>query len=93
MTCQDHDDCRATPELGLACVASRIRDAMWAGNTELLHELAPCDCCCEEHTYDSCPARQWYGCRGQETMTFADGLEWAAHYSRYHGMTEQEFFK
>jgi hypothetical protein len=40
-----------------------IADAMWAGDVARLHELAPCRCCCSEHTFPDCPARIWYGCR------------------------------
>lgn len=42
----------------------QIHEAMTQGNTSLLHELAPCDCCCDEHYFLSCPAHAWMGCRG-----------------------------
>jgi hypothetical protein len=61
---------------------------MWAGDVDLLDELAPCRCCCHEHTFESCEAREWGGCRGQGTMTRAEELSWAKHY----GMTLEEFF-
>jgi hypothetical protein len=64
---------------------------MWAGDEELLWELAPCRCCCHEHTFEGCEARQWNGCRGQYTMTYADFESWARHYEKYHGMTRQQF--
>lgn len=75
-------------------LASRkdIEDAMWAGDTNKLDEIAGCICCCHEHTFGHCPARQWNGCRGQFTMTYADEAEWAQHYEKHHGMSEAEFF-
>jgi hypothetical protein len=69
-----------------------IEDAMWAGDTELLDKLAPCGCCCHEHTHDGCPARLWEGCRGSGQMTYADVEVWAQHYERFHGMTREQFF-
>lgn len=36
---------------------------MWAGDTERLQELYPCECCCKEHTHTTCPARHYNGCR------------------------------
>ncbi len=45
--------------------ARELEAAIWSGDTYRLHELAPCHCCCEEHTFSDCPARAWYGCRGQ----------------------------
>jgi hypothetical protein len=34
----------------------RIEAAMWDSDTALLDELAPCRCCCHEHTFEDCPA-------------------------------------
>jgi len=48
-------------------VSKEIEDAIWAGDTEKLHELAPCHCCCGEHTFKSCPPRVWHGCRGSNS--------------------------
>lgn len=70
-----------------------IEDAMWAGDVELLDELAPCGCCCHEHTWDGCPARVWHGCRGQGAMTWADERAWLRHYQERHGMTEEDFYR
>lgn len=40
---------------------------MFEGNREALDERFRCECCCEEHTYLSCPARIWHGCKGSFT--------------------------
>lgn len=69
-----------------------IVDAMWAGDTDKLNELAPCRCCCHEHTYDNCPARVWHGCRGQNSFTFADQEAWQRHFEKYHGMTYSQYY-
>lgn len=69
-----------------------LDEAMWAGDVNVLHELAPCRCCCDEHTFEDCPARAWVGCRGQSTMTRAEQESWARHYQTHHGMTQEEFF-
>jgi hypothetical protein len=61
--------------------------AIWEGNQDLLHERAPCKCCCYDHTFDHCQARLWGGCRGQGKPTKDDLDEWARHY----GMTAEEF--
>jgi hypothetical protein len=42
----------------------QIKDAMYARNFERLQQLAPCDCCCDEHYRLDCPAHRWFGCRG-----------------------------
>ena len=71
----------------------QIEDAIWAGDTDKLHELAGCECCCHEHTYGSgCPAYQWGGCRGQGTMTREDHEAWAKHYEAAHGMSRAQFY-
>lgn len=66
---------------------AEIASAMWAGDTDRLDELAPCRCCCHEHTFDDCPARLWHACRGQGMPTHDDLKSWADHY----GMTLNEF--
>jgi hypothetical protein len=69
-----------------------LKDALWSGNVDRLQELAPCICCCSEHTFGHCPARQWSGCRGGEGLTPRDEYEeWARHYEKFHGMTRAEF--
>jgi len=69
-----------------------LEDAVWAGDTDKLHYFAPCGCCCDEHTFEDCPARVWGACRGQSTMIYAERDSWAKHYERFHGMTEDQFF-
>ncbi len=61
---------------------------LWAGDENALHRALPCICCCDEHTFERCPARLWEGCRGQGTPTHADLKAWARHY----GMTLSEFY-
>jgi hypothetical protein len=65
---------------------------MWAGDTDTLDRLAPCRCCCADHTFANCPARAWNGCRGQPTSANDDPDSWAAFYKRTRGMNEDEFF-
>lgn len=65
-----------------------MEEAIWDGDVDTLSERAGCVCCCDVHTFESCPARAWYGCRGQHTPTQADLDEWVRHY----GMTRDEFF-
>jgi hypothetical protein len=69
-----------------------LAKAVWEGDVDLLNDLAPCRCCCHEHTLESCEARLWGGCRGQYTMTRAEALSWARHYELFHGMSEEQFF-
>lgn len=73
-------------------MTTEIENAMWRGDTDRLHELAPCVCCCEEHTFEGCPARAWFGCRGNDVMLRADADAWAEHYRVHHGMPQEEFF-
>lgn len=68
-----------------------LEAAIWAGDTDALNQLAPCKCCCAEHTFFNCPARAWYGCRGQ-TAEVVDEDAWAAFYRRTRGMSEDTFF-
>lgn len=42
-----------------------LQAALWAGNGGSLRDICPCICCCHEHTFPQCPARLWWGCRGQ----------------------------
>lgn len=72
--------------------AAQLERAIWEGDLNTLHELAPCQCCCSEHTFDSCPARSWFGCRGQGSMTQADYESWARHYEQHHGMSRAQFY-
>ena len=66
----------------------RLKKAMWEGDVNTLDEIAGCVCCCDEHTFEHCPARLWEGCRGQGSMTKDDVAAWAKHY----GMTIEEFY-
>jgi hypothetical protein len=66
----------------------QVEDAIWAGDMDWLDEHLHCECCCNEHTGEGCPARLWGGCRGQGSMTRADEESWARHY----GMTLDQFF-
>jgi hypothetical protein len=73
-------------------VTPELQEAMWAGDVDRLHELAPCVCCCEEHTFGSgCPAYAWGGCRGQGAAE-QDHRAWAEHYRQAHGMTSDQFY-
>ena len=71
---------------------SDLADALWAGDVDRLSELAPCRCCCFEHTFESCEARLWFGCRGQGALTRAEEESWRRHYEQFHGMTAAEFY-
>lgn len=72
---------------------SAIETAMWAGDVDHLHEIAPCVCCCAEHTFSDCPARQWDGCLGgQEPAPHETAEAWAKHYEAFHGMNPEVFF-
>jgi hypothetical protein len=68
--------------------STEIERAMWEGNIDKLDKLAGCICCCAEHTFESCPARAWHGCRGSDTLTRAEIEKWRSLY----GMTEAEFY-
>ena len=69
-----------------------LEAAIWAGDVATLQALAPCGCCCDEHTFESCSARLWGGCRGQGSMTRADQESWVRHYEKFHGMSRERFF-
>lgn len=73
----------------------QLQDAMWAGDRDQLEELAPCHCCCSEHTFPHCPARLWGGCRsglapGVTLQAIEEG--WAEFYRKTRGMSRAEFF-
>ncbi len=74
--------------------AEKLRVAMWAGDENACHEIAPCRCCCDEHTFPCCEARLWGGCRGGRPYgwgpeeEFGEAEAWRAHY----GMTKAEFY-
>ena len=73
-----------------------IEIAMWAQDLDGLHELAPCRCCCGEHTFSDCEARVWNGCRSGlapgEQDCYGDERDWQKHYETHHGMPEAEFY-
>jgi hypothetical protein len=66
-------------------------DAMWRGDTERLGDMARCRCCCDEHTFASCPARARCDCRGQAELDL-DEDGWYRVYAEARGMTRAEFF-
>ncbi len=67
-----------------------MQQAIWEGDQDTLQERAGCVCCCSEHTFSSCPARLWEGCRGQGTEEDTEG--WERHYERFHGMSREQFY-
>lgn len=73
---------------------AELRAALWVGDLDALDRLAPCQCCCDEHTFPCCLARHWGGCRGG--LPYGDeGVDeraWAAHYATYHGLTDAQFW-
>lgn len=67
-----------------------LERAIWEGDTDRLHELAPCRCCCAEHYYPNCPAVAWSGCRGAQDH---DDIEaWQKFYEETRGMPREVFF-
>jgi hypothetical protein len=68
-----------------------LEEAIWAGDVDRLYDLAPCKCCCADHTFSNCPARQWNGCRGQDSEQY-DSKKWFEFYKATRGMTEAEFY-
>jgi hypothetical protein len=68
-----------------------IERAMWAGDVDTLHDIAGCQCCCDEHTFYQCPARQWFGCRGQFAEDH-DAESWFKFYAASRGWTREQFF-
>lgn len=72
--------------------AETLAALVWAGDVDALQDLAPCRCCCDEHTFGrGCPAYAWGGCRGQYSMTRSDLESWERHYASAHGMTWERF--
>lgn len=70
-----------------------IDQAIWTGDVATLHESAPCRCCCSEHTFENCPARAWFGCRGSFTdeIESAERSSWERVYAAA-GMSLEEFY-
>lgn len=53
-----------------------------------------CDCCCAEHTFASCLARVWNGCRSglpYGADQYEDYESWKDHYVRFHDMKPEDF--
>lgn len=71
---------------------NELEDAIWAGDIDKLQELAPCRCCCAEHTFSSCLARLWGGCRGGFGSEDEQPEAWFEFYAATRGMTREEFF-
>ncbi len=69
-----------------------LKKLMWAGDTDALHRIARCICCCDEHTAEGCPARRWHGCLGQQALTSAEVEAWFRSYERVRGFTRAQFF-
>lgn len=69
-----------------------VEEAMWSGDRDRLSEIAACQCCCLDHTFGGCPARLWFGCRGQGSASRAEILSWEEHYARFHGMDSAVFY-
>ena len=65
--------------------------AIWAGDVDLVDELAPCRCCCFDHTHAGCPARKVGTCRGQGNTDGEDYDGWKTYYMLHHGFTEAQF--
>lgn len=73
----------------------QIHQAVWDNDQDKLQELAPCDCCCDEHTFGCCPARIWNGCRGGGVGQLSIreiGDDYQKWYSETRGMSEDDFF-
>lgn len=81
-------DCRNARELRFD---EDLAEAMWAGDVDRLHELAPCGCCCHEHTFAWCEARIWGGCRSG-LAPGEDLYEWGESWRQHYGMSEKEFY-
>ncbi len=80
-------------EAQAADAARRFEGAVWAGDTDTLNDLAPCGCCCYEHTRAGCLARLWDGCRGGSGPDpIEEAASWARHYAAHHGMSTDEFY-
>ena len=73
-------------------IDAALKRLMWAGDTDSLNRIAKCVCCCDEHTYDGCPARNWHGCRGQSSLSLTEIESWFRSYARARGFTREQFF-
>jgi hypothetical protein len=69
-----------------------LEDAMWAEDADALNELAPCRCCCRQHTFYDCPARDWNGCRGGTESPRETEQAWQEFYEKVHGMSSNVFY-
>ena len=73
----------------------QIHQAMWDNDEDKLKELAPCGCCCSDHTFMCCPARHWGGCGGGglgEKSIDMIGDDYQKWYEQTRGMTMDDFF-
>ena len=70
----------------------QIEQAMWDNDTDRLDELAPCICCCSDHTFSSCLARIRNGCRGSNSDRDIHE-SYAKWYFEIRGMENDEFFR
>lgn len=52
--------------------AAAVLDAMYKKDDDALHEEFGCICCCAEHTFASCLARLWGGCRSGISVPFTE---------------------
>jgi hypothetical protein len=87
--------CDAQCLSGMQVTDREVQNAIWRGDDHFLFRALPCKCCCDEHTFGDCPARRWYGCRGQSSVNDLSSAEveaWVAHYGRHHGMSRDQFF-
>lgn len=71
-----------------------ILAAMHRNDVDALRALAPCMCCCWEHTFgEGCPAYAWGGCRGYGSPHAASvRRSWQEHYAKHHGMDAETFY-
>lgn len=72
-----------------------LQAAMWAGDVDELERLAPCGCCCHEHTHHRCDAREWGGCRsglGPGESLEGEARAWQCWYAEHRGMSEEVFY-
>ena len=66
-------------------------EALWSGNMDRLQELAPCACCCHEHTFTGCPARLWGGCRSGLAPGAISVESDVAGWAEFYGWTVERF--
>ncbi len=58
-------------------------------------DMGVCICCCEEHTFPTCPGRLWGGCRSGLSYGERDPYDasaWQEFYAEVHGMSAADFF-